>query len=234
MKKVHRFIGVIGIEGEIARIQDPDIARQASSVLKLKPGEIITLCDGQGQAWTGPIQGFSKTEIEIEIQETFSGGDGYVRDLSLYIAMLKNDHFDIAIQKAVECGVQRIFPVISRRTIKTQLKPERTQKIIREAAEQSGRMVLPGLGETLSFSQAVDQWKKSGTPGLFFDTESRHPLQPPSGNVCAYFIGPEGGWDEEEIERAKQAGLQGVHLGPMVLRAETAVTVATYVLSHTP
>lgn len=233
MKKIHRFIGQVYIQGNSARLEDPDIARQAISVLKLKPGEVISICDGVGQSWTGPIQGFGKKEIEIDIQETFSGGDGYRRDISLYVALLKNEHFDLAVQKAVECGVHEIIPVISRRTIKTQLKQERTQKIIREAAEQSGRMVVPRLGEPVPFSKAIDRWKTTGMPGIFFDVEGREPLRALEGQACAYFVGPEGGWEQEEIDMAKKTGLHVMHLGPAVLRAETAVTVATYILAHT-
>lgn len=232
MKKIHRFIGQIEIEGSIARIVDTDIARQAKSVLKLNAGEVIGLCDGKGHSWTGPIQGISKDTIEIEIEGSFDGGDGFVRDVTLYLAMLKSDHFDFALQKAVECGVQRIVPIISRRTIKLQVKPERAERIIREATEQSGRLVVPELLEARSFTQGLEHWKISGMPGIFFDVEGRPMQSMPQTQAISCFIGPEGGWDDEEIQAAKQAGIQAASLGPIVLRAETAVTVATFLLAH--
>lgn len=232
MKKIHRFIGMIVIEGIVARLIDEDIARQAKSVLKLSAGEVISLCDGKGHSWTGPIQGISKDTIEIEIEGSFDGGDGFVRDVTVYLAMLKSDHFDFALQKAVECGAQRIVPIISRRTIKLQLKPERAQRIIREATEQSGRLVVPELLDARSFLQGLEHWKISGTPGIFFDVEGRPMQSLPQTQAISCFIGPEGGWDEEEIQAAKQSGLQPTNLGPIVLRAETAVTVATFLLSH--
>lgn len=232
MKKIHRFIGKVTIDGVIARLEDAEVARQAKTILKLRMGEFITLCDGKGASWTGPLQGISKDEVEIEIEQTYQGEDGLVRDVTMYLAVLKSEHFDLAVQKAVEAGIQHIIPVLSKRTIKLQVKQERTERIIREAAEQSGRMVLPKLHEMLSFEQALEHWKSSGDSGIFFDGSGK-PLMPSDIAVqVSFFIGPEGGWEDAEIEAAKKSGLHICQLGNLVLRAETAATIASFILAQ--
>lgn len=232
MKKIHRFIGTIEIDGATARLIDAEVARQAKSVLKLRMGELITVCDGKGASWTGPLQGISKEEIEIQIEQTYQGEDGLIRDVTLYLAILKSEHFELAVQKAVESGVKKIVPMLSKRTIKLHIKQDRIERIIREAAEQSGRMVLPQLGEICSFEQAVDTWKISGESGVLFDGSGKQ-LMPSDLSVhVSCFIGPEGGWEEAEIQTAKQRGLHICQLGNLVLRAETAATIATFILAQ--
>lgn len=232
MKKIHRFIGDVEIDGTIARLIDAEVARQAKSVLKLRIGELVALCDGKGASWTGPLQGISKEEIEIEIEQTYQGEDGLIRDVTLYLAILKSEHFELAVQKAVESGVKKIIPVLSKRTIKLQIKQDRIERIIREAAEQSGRMVLPELGEICSFEQAIDQWKISGETGVFFDGSGKQLMSSDISVQVSCFIGPEGGWEDLEIDTAKRSGLHICQLGNLVLRAETAATIATFILAQ--
>jgi 16S rRNA (uracil1498-N3)-methyltransferase len=151
----------------------------------------------------------------------------------LYCAILKRENFELALQKAVEVGVTRIVPVRSHRTVKFNIKRERMAAIIKEAAEQSGRGIIPVLDEPKSFPDAVgDSIHHDGR--LFFDVYGSpfevttvHTL----ASVCA-FIGPEGGWSDEERAAAKQAGLRSVSLGPLVMRGETAAIVAGYLLAR--
>ncbi|MCC7357215.1 16S rRNA (uracil(1498)-N(3))-methyltransferase [Candidatus Uhrbacteria bacterium] len=232
MKKIHRFIGKVEINGVIARLEDEEVAHHLKTVLRIQLGEVITLCDGKGSAWTGPLQGVSKQEIEIEIQQTYHGEEGLFRDVTMYLAILKSEHFDLAVQKAVECGVKTIIPIITKRTIKLQIKPERIEHIIREASEQSGRMFLPSLLKIQTFQEAVEQWKASGESGIFFDGSGKSNILHDIKTKVSFFIGPEGGWEDSEIETAKKEGLHICQLGNLILRSETAAIIASYTLAQ--
>ncbi len=234
MKKIHRFITPVKIEGEMLTVEEMDVVRQVRDILKIKLGESIAICDGQGKEWTIEVQGMSKTEIQGLIIDQFSGTDPIPMDVTLYLSLLKSENFELAVQKAVECGVMRIVPMISRRTIKLNIKLDRIQRIIREAAEQSGRLMLPALSEIQNFDEALRMIKDNQESAIFFDLEAKplSSLEKISGQKRSILIGPEGGWDEDEIQKIRNAGIPAANLGPFVLRAETAAPIATYLLTH--
>ena len=130
----------------------------------------------------------------------------------------------------MEVGVKEITPIITARTVKLGLNKERLEKIIKEAAEQSGRGILPRLNEAMDFDRAVDLAKNSNDLNLFFNIDGKN-VQHSMSNISkiGIFIGPEGGWDEEEIKKAQSSnGFTIVGLGKTILRAETAAVIASY------
>ncbi len=224
-KKVHRFITDYKTGGGLVRVIDPEVVHQVRRVLKLRPGEMLELCGGDGSILARLTAG-GGSGLEAEIVE--SRAPGRPGKGTLYCAILKKDNFELAAQKATELGVAAIVPVLSRRTVKLDLNRSRLLKIIKEAAEQSGRCDLPLLAEPLAFEAALAE---AGSRAVFLDG-SGAPLDAAAPAPAAAFVGPEGGWEAEEAAAAAAAGIAAVSLGERVLRAETAAVVAAWLMNR--
>lgn len=228
--KIHRFIGDFDLSGKTIEITDSKIIKQIRDVLRLEIAEKITLSDGRGKSAIVILDFISHEKItgnveKLEIQQNNN------KKVNLFLAILKKENFELAVQKAVEVGVSSITPVITERTIKTGLNIERLNKIIREASEQSGRSILPTLSPILGFSPAL-AFGSAATEKTIFHLDGE--LYAPDTNrianakTASIFIGPEGGFTEKEIKIAEAAGYTVASLGPLTLRGETAAIVATY------
>jgi len=264
MAKIHRFIGDFdlsrpaGLDKKELELAD-DTARQIIRVLKLKIGEKIELCDGKGIYAIAEIAEIRKKTVLVKIatplHQGFVGQDS-TKKVNLFCAILKKENFEMVVQKTTECGVSKIIPIISARTIKTGLNLERLQKIAREASEQSGRITIPEILEPISFEESLKSIDKNEC-NLLFDGSGKflwseelfykihcagrraEHSNSPAGEYARIlesncsrniWIGPEGGWTPEEIEKAKNLNFKIASLGPLTLRAETAAIVATYLL----
>ncbi len=202
-----------------------------SAVLKLRVGERVVLCDGRSCEADYEIAHVAKREVGLVRLEAARRVDTESeREVVLYAAILKRESFEWAVQKATECGVSEIVPVVTDRTIKKDVKIERLSEIAREAAEQSGRGVVPAIKEPMKFEKAMQTAKGEK---VFFDAGGSELDSRLRGNdkVSSLFIGPEGGWTPEESEIAKRAGATIASLGPRVLRGETACAVAVYLMT---
>ncbi len=231
MKKVHRFILEIDLDARV-EIHDANLLHQWEKVLKFAPGEELILCDGKGREGVYKLISLKKKTASLErIGEVRQVNGESERDICLYAAILKKDHFDWVIQKATECGVGEIVPLITDRTVKKGVKRSRLQEIAKEAAEQSGRGRIPTIHEPLSFEDALEH--AANTENYFFhtDTEDRLTGVKSSDAKIGLFIGPEGGWTDEEVEAASKV-CQITSLGPRILRGETACIVATYLAAN--
>ena len=230
--KTHRFIGPYQLSTGTLRIDDEDLAHQMRSVLKLKAGEIIILGDGRGIEATCKILRYDADAVFVEGISLGHNANELPGRTTLYCAVLKSDNFELAAQKATEVGISEIVPILTERTVKGSLRVERVRKIVREAAEVAGRGLIPVVRDVVTVESVLTEASKNDT-NLFFD---------PSGTVftgvaktvhhAGIWIGPEGGWNEKELELAQQLGMRIASLGPLVLRAETAVIVATYMVAH--
>ncbi len=212
-----------------------ELAHQLSRVLRLGPGARIILLDGQGAEYEVELtafgrQGKGETVTGRILAKHSAGGEPKLR-VTLYQALLKGEKFDYVLQKGTEVGVAAFVPILTERVIGQSARPERWRKIIREAAEQSRRGLLPKLVDTpLAFSQALDQLKNRPQTALMaWEEEPEYNLHqlPPNVTELALFIGPEGGFSSAEAEQARAAGVQTITLGPRILRAETAGPIAT-------
>jgi 16S rRNA (uracil1498-N3)-methyltransferase len=228
VKKVHRFFVTAPLHFGAMTLTDEALAHQLLRVLHVSIGEQIIIFNSDGFVAEGAITDITKKTVSLTVSELTQPQELGNR-ITLYAAILKNDNFEIAVQKAVETGVTAIVPITSARTVKSGLKHERLVKIIQEAAEQSGRVSVPELSEIKSFTDAVSYALGKG-PVFVFD-----PLGVPYASVissapkaASIFIGPEGGFTDEELRLAKEAGAQILSLGNTILRGETAVTVATF------
>jgi 16S rRNA (uracil1498-N3)-methyltransferase len=237
---MHRFFVSPGaVQGRVATLVG-DQARQVRRVLRMQPGDGAVLLDGSGAAYDVVLAAYDQDAARFEITGKQAAGGEPGLHIALYQAVLKGERFDWALQKGVEVGVSRFVPVMCERSVAEAggHKHERWQRIIREAAEQSGRGVLPDLRPVQPFRDAVRAqsaelrliaWEGERAFGLRAALAGCN-LEP--GVRIQVFIGPEGGFTDEEIELARQYAVQPVTLGPRVLRAETAGPVAVALILY--
>lgn len=229
-KKIHRFIGGFDFSQPQLNITDAGLVHQLHGVLHLAHGEEIILCNGKGREALVRITEINKKEIIVAIEKSGEAQAEPIVLATLYCAILKREHFELVVQKATEVGIADIVPIITHRTIKLNLRLDRLEKISKGAAEQSGRGKVPVIHELVSFERAVVHAQKNDM-NLFFDATGSpvlDALQKTQSVPRGFFVGPEGGWDESEIELAKANGFQIVSLGPLTLRGETAAIIASY------
>jgi len=230
--KIHRFIGDFNIKPGSLKLKDKELLNQFRSVLKLKVREKIILCDGKMNEGMAEIKEYGKDYIEVEIKEVGVNKNEPEKQVILYCSILKRENFELVVQKATEIGIKEIVPIITERTVKLDIRKDRLEKIIREAAEQSGRGTVPVLHEPIDFGKAVSETDKNSVK-IFFDQSGqidrhRKMVNQPVMSKVGIFIGPEGGWTSKEIKTVRIAGFQIVSLGKTTLRAETAAIVGSY------
>jgi 16S rRNA (uracil1498-N3)-methyltransferase len=212
--KIHRFI-----------LEDPKLVHQMARVLKLKTGEKVVLGDGKGHEAEALIETISPKSISVAFDHVSVNQRESARSVTLYCALLKRENFEWVVQKATEVGVASIVPIITRRTVKLNFKLDRLQMITKEAAEQSGRGMVPTVHPPMKFEDALKQAENE--KNYFFDVGPSHSYRL-KANSLGIWIGPEGGWDPEEVEFAKKLNCEITSLGSFTLRAETAAVIATY------
>ncbi len=234
--RLHYFIGDFNFSEKNIKIIEPDLVNQFRNVLRFKVGDKIILGDGKMNEVLAEIAEIKKEFIDVKILEVRLNKNEPRKEIILYCAILKRENFELACQKATEIGVGKIVPIICQRTIKFGLKEERLKKIIQEAAEQSGRGIIPELGQIISFEKAIEQAKNNNF-NLLFDVSGselvKTKLELAAAKKIGIFIGPEGGWEEKEIEIAKnEKKFKVSSLGKLTLRAETAAIIGTYIAIH--
>src|SRR5688572_22987985 len=136
--KIHRFIIHATVENGEAVVTDANIVQQIKKVLKLRVGEKVILGDGNMNEVLGEIYEVGKA-IKLKVLEEQKNENEPKNSVILYCSILKKENFEQVCQKATEVGVREIVPLVTARTVKLDVKTDRLQKIIREAAEQSGR-----------------------------------------------------------------------------------------------
>jgi 16S rRNA (uracil1498-N3)-methyltransferase len=211
---------------------DANAARHVGRVLRLLPGDELTLFDGLGGDYPATIVELGKRELIVECGEKRDSECESPLTITLAQGVSKGERMDYTIQKAVELGVSRIAPIDTERSV-VNLKGDRLQKrmdhwrgVIISACEQCGRNTLPQLLPMMS----LDEWL--GQPlegsGLLLDHRAETGLSglKLEGTACTLLIGPEGGLAEKERTAALSAGYRGMRLGPRVLRTETAALTA--------
>src|SRR3989338_11038014 len=232
--RLNRFIGNFDLSKKELSITDTGFINQAKNVLRLKASDKIILCDGNLNEALAEIINLNKEFAELKILESYKNQNESDNYVVLYCPILKKENFEWAVQKAVEVGVKEITPIITARTVKLGLNRERLEKIIKEAAEQSGRGILPKLNEAIDFDEALKSAKENGL-NLFFQAGYLDIVHKWADRLkyrqckIGVFVGPEGGWTEEEIKKAQSSnGFTIVGLGKTILRAETAAVIASY------
>lgn len=226
--KIHHFI-IDGHNLSSGIINDTKIVNQIIKVLKLRIGEIIWIGDGDNHAVLAEIADFNG-DVNYVVREEISSVETLSPRLVLACSIIKKENFELVVQKATELGVHEIVPFISARTVKTGLRYDRLQIIAREAAEQSGRGVVPAIREAIDFENLPDIFADFKNKFLCFqEGESIGHLQ--SKDDAVLVVGPEGGFEDREVEFLKNSGFKLLKLSNFTLRAETATIVALAKLS---
>lgn len=213
-------------------------ALHIAKALRMRPGEALTLCDGKGTDFDGVLETVTDRQVTVRISASRPSQAEPTLAVTLYQGLPKGDKMDWIIQKAVELGVTAVVPVATRRSVarlegKADKKQERWQRIAAEAAGQCGRGMLPSVERPLSWNQALS--RLSGEPALVFYEGGGRPLRElvtPSTRRLSVFVGPEGGFDPEEIDAIRRQGGGVATLGPRILRCETAPLAALTLLMH--
>lgn len=227
MKKVHRFITPYEIANNQITISDKELIHQWKNVLKFKDGEILTLANDRSGEALCTLTSLSKSEAILSVAELNTNSRENNKNVTLYLAILKRENFELVVQKATEIGVTRIVPIITEHTIKTGLKYERLEKIAQEAAEICGRNSITEIAPTLKFKDALVDCKNTDHQIIFDITgESFAKINDKS---ISLFIGPEGGFTEKEIQEAKENNINVCSMGNLMLRGETAAIIASFI-----
>ena len=205
---------------------------QHAKVLRLKNGEQVLICDGQGNECVCTVSDVSPGQIGLVVNKRQeSETEARVR-VSVYMAFPKADKLEHVIQKATELGAFEIVAFPSGRCVSKpdekslKKKLERWQKIAASAAEQSGRGRIPEVITLGSYKEALTRAAQADKAILFYENERattlRMALETGGYNTISLLTGPEGGLEEKEVAQAQEAGLQVCTLGRRILRCETA------------
>lgn len=234
------FIKKECLKDDQAILTDKEEIRHLWQVRRLKPGDQVTLFDGEGYEYKALIKEIKHGKVIFQLQSapSLSPKESPVK-IILGIGVLKGTKFDWLIQKTTELGVAEIVPFYGQRSIpyweegKIIAKKNRWQRIALAAAKQCQRSKIPLIHPPCSFGEALQKvsgeflkiliWEKGGERSLaHIDLAS-------SCGIYA-LVGPEGGFTEEEAAQAQEAGFKPVHLGPRILRSETAAILVVGLL----
>ncbi len=227
--RIYRFFIDQDLNKEDLLLKDQEIFHQIIKVLRLKKDDQILLFNKNGKEILAQIIKFEKNIIYLKKKQDIENKKEPKKKVILYSSILKKEKFEIICQKATEIGVYKIQPILAKRTIKLGINQKRLEKIIKEAAEQSGRIHIPELSNTLSFIESLNKAKENEL-NIFLDP-SGEKVSKILGNIpnkVGIFVGPEGGWDESEIEAAEKFKFKIISLGNRILRAETAAILGTF------
>lgn len=210
---------------------NPSQSHYLANVLRLTPGEEIKVFDNYNGEYSAEISEIRKKDCIITIGAKLRGFTA-VPDIWLLFAPVKKDKTDFIIASATELGCRKIIPVITKRTISERIKKERFEAQVIEAAEQCRRVDLPEVGDAVSLEQLLKGWDKKRI--LYFMDETGDGAdintvfsQAPKNTAAAILVGPEGGFDERELETLRRLEYaRGVSMGARILRAETAVAAS--------
>ena len=215
--------------------------KHIKTVLRAREGEEITLCDGEGMDYQCRIASLERGVLLDILSKEVCETEPKVK-ITLYQGLPKADKMELIIQKCVELGVDRIVAVSTERAIvkldkKEAKKLERWQKIAEAAAKQSGRGKIPEIGQqVLKFKDAVAEAKELDGAIIPYEREQergiRQFVQDFKGESIGVFIGPEGGFADEEIALAQENSITPITLGKRILRTETAGMTTTAILLY--
>jgi 16S rRNA (uracil1498-N3)-methyltransferase len=232
---MHRFF-VTTIDNDRVTFSDEQ-AHQLRQVLRMGVGDrVVVLVDGGGWEYEAELVEVERKGVTAVIRDKRPVTTEPTVQLTLYQSLLKRDNFEWVLQKGTEIGVSRFVPLISERTVvHPPKKSDRWQRIVTEAAEQSGRGCIPEIAPPAKLTDVLAAWGQdylglmpwvtadSVTIGSALATAE---LVEAKALEVSLFIGPEGGWTDDEVENGRSVSLVPVTLGKRILRAETAAVVA--------
>lgn len=231
----HFFVAPDQIEEDCIRITGPDV-NHMRNVLRMKNGEELLISDGTGKDYRCRVLALEKEQVLAEIESVCGESGELPSRIWLFQGLPKSDKMELIIQKAVELGASGIVPVVTKHTVvkldarKEDARVKRWQAIAESAAKQSRRSVMPEVSRVMTLKEAFECMDEKGFQVRLIPYENSEGMeavkrvmdQVKPGRDVAVFIGPEGGFDESEIEMALEWDVTPVSLGKRILRTETA------------
>lgn len=214
--------------------------KHISRVLRLGVDSEINLCDCAGFDYMGKISSMTQDAVIADILKKYPCEAEPSVDVQLFMAVPKGDKMNLIVQKCVELGACGITPVLTKRCVSrpdskaATAKIERWQKVATEAAKQCGRGILPTVHPLMTFDAAIAAMSQMDS-GILFYEKGGISLESTFCNTTktlGLFVGSEGGFEESEVQAARQAGLHIAGLGKRILRCETAPMAAISVVMY--
>ena len=227
------FVSPDAVGADVITISGQDV-NHIKAVLRMQPGEQFYVSTGQDREYRCELCGFEQDTVIARIVDVYGSNRELPTRITLFQALPKGDKMETIIQKAVELGVYSIVPFSSKRTVvklddkKKQKKLQRWNAIAEAAAKQSKRNIIPKVEDILTFSKALCQAETMNHTIIPYENAegmngSRQTIYSLKGSESiAVFIGPEGGFAEEEVQQAVECGAKPITLGHRILRTETA------------
>ncbi|MCL6610141.1 MAG: 16S rRNA (uracil(1498)-N(3))-methyltransferase [Peptococcaceae bacterium] len=222
-------------------ISGPDV-RHMVKVLRLGPGDVVELLDGTGRAARARINSVGREEVSLIRLEEFTPEGEPPLKVTLVQGLAKGEKMDLVIQKSTELGVAEIIPLVCRRSVvrlegdRVSGRHDRWQRVAAEAARQCRRARIPRVRRPQSLEEVLAEIPDGTVSILPWEEERDRPLghMLPLGRPAGVylFIGPEGGFESSEVEKARQRGVVTVTLGPRILRTETAGLACLSIIMH--
>lgn len=227
------FVPNNSINNSIAIIEGDDV-KHIYKVLRLEIGDKVSINNCNGEEFLGQIEDINKKQVIIKCLEKLDLNNESAVEIYLFQGLPKSSKMDLIVQKATELGIREVTPVITGRVVvKSELgefkKLDRWNRIVLEACKQSKRSIIPKVNIPLEFQQLLDLLKDMDLVVVPYENQEGYGVKKMINTIdksgvkkIAVIIGPEGGFEEEEIIRLKELGAYIVTLGPRILRTETA------------
>ncbi len=240
----HFFVTPEQVKDDVIQIEGSDV-NHIKNVLRMKIGEELQISDGNNNKYLCEIASMTSDGVSVCIKEELVSDTELPSKIYLFQGLPKSDKMELIVQKAVELGAYEIIPVETKRAVvklddkKATKKVERWNAISEGGAKQSGRNVVPAVKSVMSFKEAVQRAESLDVILIPYELaegmeetrqviESIHP-----GQTIGIFIGPEGGFETQEVEYAIQHGAKAITLGKRILRTETAgLTTLSILMYH--
>jgi len=237
MAEARRIFAPAASFGEGGLLLEGERLRHLRTVLRLGPGDEFSVTDGEGAEYQARVEHLGRDRGRAVVLARTEPPRESALDLVLAQAIPKGDRFSFVLEKAAELGVRRIVPLVSRRTVAAAGRGAaagRWRRIIESAVAQSGRTRLPVLCPVQSFEEMIADPSPSELRLLLWEHATAGLREVIDGSAVPrsvlVTVGPEGGWSEQEVQRARQGGFAVVRFGPRTLRTDTAGIAALAVL----
>lgn len=238
------FVSQEKIYNNTAVIEGEDV-KHIYKVLRLKTGDKVNINNCLGEEFLGVIESIDKARVQVQLAEKLEVNNESPLQVHLYQGFPKATKMDLIAQKCTELGVMKITPVITKRVLSSlgeikrdSNKVERWNRIAFEACKQSKRTCIPVIKDVIDFQKMIDEIKDMDLILVPYENEEgygiKQMIKDINGEVktAAVIIGPEGGFEEEEITILKNNGAGIVTLGPRILRTETAGFISIGLLMY--
>ena len=229
----HFFVTPDQVDEKNIYIEGSDV-NHMRNVLRMKTGGQVEVSDGNNLKYLCEIVDYETDKAVLKILERRKADTELSSKLYLFQGLPKSDKMELIVQKAVELGAYKIVPVATKRCVvkldakKAEKKVERWNSIAESAAKQAGRSIIPEVSEVMSYQAALRMVKELDVVLIPYELaegmeETKAVIKAmKSGQSVGIFIGPEGGFEQEEVEEAVMQGAKPVTLGRRILRTETA------------